>query len=133
MKRWLAALLTCAMLLALAVPATAEAAEPLPVEWDLGSIYAGVEEWQADYDKAMGMLDGYEDFRGRLNNAQAIYDYLQFAYYTELTETQMKLRMYAQLGSSLNSTDPVFTELNAKLDAMDVKESQLSAFATPEI
>ena len=45
MKRWLAALLTCAMLLALAVPATAEAAEPLPVEWDLGSIYAGVEEW----------------------------------------------------------------------------------------
>lgn len=112
MKRWLAPLLTCAMLLALAAPATAEAAEPLPVEWDLDSIYAGVEEWQADYDKAMGMLDGYEDFRGKLNNAQAIYDYLQFANYTELTEIQMKLRMYAQLGSSLNSTDPVFTELN---------------------
>ena len=136
MKRWLAALLACAMLLTLAVPALAEvseAQEALPVEWDLDSIYGSVEEWQADYDKAMAMLDRYEEFRGKLNNAQTIYDYLQFAYYTELTETQMKLRMYAQLGSALNSTDPVFTELNARMDAMDVKESQLSAFATPEI
>jgi len=81
----------------------------------------------------MGMLDRYEEFRGTLNNAQAIYDYLQFAYYTELTEKQSKLYMYAHLGSALDSTDPVFTELNAKLDAMNVKEARLAAFATPEI
>ena len=135
MKRGLAILLVCVMLLAAAACATAEAGATgeLPVEWDLDTIYANVEEWQADYDEAMGMLDRYEEFRGKLNNAQAIYDYLQFANYTELTEKQMKLEMYAQLGSALNSTDPVFTELNAKLDAMDVKESRLSAFATPEI
>ena len=135
MKKWLAILLVCAMLLAATTCATAEAGSTgeLPVKWDLNSIYASVEEWQADYDEAMGMLDRYEEFRGTLNNAQSIYDYLQFVYYTELTEKQMKLELYAHLGSALNSTDPVFTELNAKLEAMTVKESQLSAFATPEI
>ena len=135
MKKWLAILLVCVTLLAAATCATAEtgATEELPVKWDLDSIYASVEEWQADYDEVMGMLDRYEEFRGTLNNAQSIYDFLQFAYYTELTEKQMKLEMYAELGNALNSTDPVFTELNAKLDAMDVKESQLGAFATPEI
>ena len=135
MKKWLAMLLVCVMLLAAATCATAEtgATEELPVKWDLDSIYASVEEWQADYDEVMKMLDRYEEFRGKLNNAQSIYDYLQFVYYTELTEKQMKLDLYAHLGSALNSTDPLFTELNAKLDAMNVKESQLSAFATPEI
>ena len=135
MKKWLAILLVCVTLLAAATCATAEtgATEELPVKWDLDSIYASVEEWQADYDEVMKMLDRYEEFRGKLNNAQSIYDYLQFVYYTELTEKQMKLDLYAHLGSALNSTDPVFTELNAKLDAMDVKESQLGAFATPEI
>ena len=135
MKKWLATLLVCVMLLATASCATAEAGttDELPVEWDLNSVYANVEEWQADYDEVMEMLDRYEEFRGTLNNAQAIYDYLQFAYYTELTEKQMKLNMYAFLGNALKSTDPVFTELNARLDAMNVKEAQLSAFASPEI
>ncbi len=135
MKRWLAMLLACAALSAMAVCAAAEAepAGELPVEWDLDSIYASVEEWQADYDEVMAMLDRYDDFRGTLNSAQAIYDYLQFAYYTELTEKQMKLSMYAQLGSALDSTDPLFAELDAKLDAMNVKEARLTAFAEPEI
>ena len=52
MKRWLAMLLVCVMLLATTACATAEAGttEELPVKWDLDSIYANVEEWQADYD-----------------------------------------------------------------------------------
>ena len=74
MKKWLAILLVCVMLLAAAACATAEAAttEGLPVEWDLDSIYASVEEWQADYDEVMAMLDRYDDFRGTLNSAQSL-------------------------------------------------------------
>ena len=129
MKRWMAMLLACAILLTTAVCASAETgtAGELPVKWDLDSIYANAEEWQADYDEVMGMLERYEDFRGTLNNAQAIYDYLQFGYFTELTEKQSKLKMYAQLGSYLDSTDPVFTELNAKLAAEGVDETEEEA------
>lgn len=127
MKRWLALLLAC--LLAM-VPAMAEA---LPVEWDLASVYESVDEWQADYDAAMALMDRYEDFRGTLNSAPAIYDYLRFAYFTELTALQEKLFTYAALGDSLDSTDPVFAELNARLNAMTVRENRLSAFAEPEI
>ena len=128
MKRALALFLT---LILVVFSASAESA--LPTTWDLTSVYGSVDEWQADYDTVMEMLDNYEQFRGKLNNAQDIYDYLQFAYYTELTRLQGKLNLYAELGSNLDSTDPVFAQLKAKLNAMNVKEAQVSAFAEPEI
>ena len=131
MKKGLALLLALALLLS--VPVTAAAAEPLPKTWDLASVYAGVDEWQADYDSVMDMLNNYGQYRGRLNNAQDIYDYLQFAYFTELTRLKNKLKLYVSLGSSLDSTDPVFSRLDAQLNFMEVRESQLRAFADPEI
>ena len=131
MLRGLSLLLTLALLLSVVV--TPASAETLPTTWDISSVYASVDEWQADYDTVMEMLNNYEQFRGKLNNAQDIYDYLQFAYYTELTRLQNKLSLYAYLGSSLDSTDPVFTQLNAQLSAMDTKEAQITAFADPEI
>ena len=134
-RKWLAVLTAFMMLFASAASAAAETGKggELPVEWDLDSIYASVDEWQADYDKVMDMLDRYEEFRGKLNNARAIYDFMQFAYYTELTELQMKLGMYANLGNALNPTDPVFTELNSRLGGMNMKENRVAAFAMPEI
>ena len=131
MKKGLALFLTLALLLSAVVAASAEGA--LPTTWDLTSVYASVDEWQADYDTVMEMLDNYEHYRGKLNNARGIYDYLQFSSYSELTRLQNKLSLYAHLGSSLDSTDPVFAQLNAKLSAMSVREAQLTAFADPEI
>lgn len=131
MKKILALFLTLALLLSVMVSAAAE--NTLPTMWDLTSIYTSVDEWQADYDTVMEMLNDYEQYRGKLNNAQNIYDYLQFAYFTELTRLQNKLTLYANLGSSLDSTDPVFSRLNTQLNAMNVKEAQLTAFADPEI
>lgn len=114
---------------ALGAPQTKE----LPTEWDLDSIYASVDEWQADYDAVMKMLDQYANFRGTLNTAQNIYDYYQFAYLTELTRKQSKLDLYASLGYYLNPTDAVFSNLQKQLETMTIKESQLGAFADPEI
>ena len=131
MKKGLAWFLILVLLLSVMVTASAESA--LPTTWNLTSVYNSVDEWQADYDTVMEMLNNYEQYRGKLNNAQNIYDYLQFAYFTELTRLQGKLNLYASLGSNLDSTDPVFAQLNAKLSAMNVKEAQLQAFADPEI
>ncbi len=131
MKKILSVILAAALLISLSAPVFAE--DKLPTKWDLTVIYPSAEEWQKDYDKVMDMLNEYERFRGTLNNAQGIWDYLQFAYFTELTRLQNKLVEYAFLGSSLDATDPVFTEMNARLSTMNTREGQLTAFAIPEI
>ena len=105
----------------------------LPVTWDLSLVYESVDEWQADYDTVMEMLNQYEDFRGNLNNAETIHDYLVFAYLSELTQIQSRLYLYAELGYYLNPTDPVYSELLAQLDNMTMQEQMVSAFAEPEI
>ena len=104
-----------------------------PVTWDLESVYASEEEWQADYDKAMAMLSGYDKFKGKLNNAKTIKEYFDFAYFTELTSIQRKLWMYANLGTGLDATDAVFKNMQAKLDQMDRIEQQKCGFADTEI
>jgi oligoendopeptidase F len=104
-----------------------------PVTWNLESIYSSVDEWQADYDKAMKMLENYDKFRGHLDNAQTIREYFDFCYFTELTSIQSKLLMYAKLGNSLDPTDAVFKNLLAKMDAMTRDENERSSFAEPEI
>ena len=131
MKKILSVILAAALLISLSAPVFAE--DKLPTKWDLTVIYPSAEEWQKDYDKVMDMLNEYERFRGTLNNAQGIWDYLQFAYFTELTRLQNKLVEYAFLGSSLDATDPVFAEMNARLSTMNTREGQLTAFAIPEI
>lgn len=133
-KRMISVLL--ALSIAAGVPMTAMGApqtKTMPTEWDLDSVYASVEEWQADYDAVMQMLDQYEDFRGTLNTAQGIHDYVQFAYLTELTQKQSKLGLYASLGASLDPTDATFSNLQKQLETQSIKESQLLAFADPEI
>ena len=104
-----------------------------PTKWNLEKIYASEEDWQADYDKVMGMLDGYDKFRGKLDNAKTIREYFDFAYFTEMTRIQQKLALYAKQGNSLNATDAVYKNMLAKLDAMTREETQRSAFAEDEI
>lgn len=104
-----------------------------PVKWNLDKIYASEEEWQADYDKVMAMFDEYDKYRGKLDNAKTIREYFDYAYFTEMSETQQKLMMYASLGNSLDATDPVYKNLLAKLDAMTREETQKSAFVDDEL
>ena len=104
-----------------------------PVTWDIDSVYASPEEWEADYDKAWKMLDKYDEFKGKLNNAKTIHDYMEFAYLTELTSTQWKLYTYAHLGESLDPTNGTYKNMSSKLSAMNVEESKRNAFAVPEI
>ena len=75
-KRMLALVLALALALGCLPAALAEEGAALPTQWNLEEIYPDVEAWQADYDTVMEMLNRYEQFPGRLNNAQKIYDYL---------------------------------------------------------
>ncbi len=136
MKRVKALWISLVFILFLAAPAMGETEtipDNPPVSWNLAEIYPDREAWLADYDAAMEMLQGYEAFQGRLNNAQTIFDYFQFAYFGELTRLQQKLRTYAHLGNSLDPGDPQYADLQVRLDAMTAEEGRLSAFAGPEI
>lgn len=57
-------LLALLLVLALVMSSFAAAAETYPTQWDLTEIYADVDAWQADYDKAMEMIPQFESFRG---------------------------------------------------------------------
>ena len=115
------------------VPTEQHTAGKYPIKWELDTIYAGTDEWYADYDKVMELLPKYNDYRGKLNNAENIYDYIVFSNLSELTRLQEKLNGYVFLGESLDPTSSVFNELNSKLNVMFTEEKKLSAFANPEI
>ena len=132
-KRLFAAAMALLLILSCATAAAAAEDPALATSWNLEEIYSDPAEWQADYDAVMELIDGYDAYRGTLNTAENIYDYLNFAYMSELTKLQDKLYMYSSLGYYLNPTDPVFTGLQAQLEDMVVKESIKSAFAAPEI
>lgn len=92
-----------------------------------------MDEWQADYERATELLSQHESYRGTLHTAEAIYNYLEFAYMGELTRLEGKLYLYANLGNSLNPTDSVYKNQLSQLDALFAKEKELGAFADPEI
>lgn len=108
-------------------------AEKYPVSWDLSALYASKEDWQADYDRVEEMIQGHTEYRGKLDNAQTILEYYQKFYMGELTATQTKLNMYAQLGMNLNLVDADYSTMAAMLAQQNSEELQLSAFVEPEI
>lgn len=133
MKKTLARLLACALILTLALGGLSALAETYPTAWDLTELYADADAWQADYDRAMEMIGQYDAFRGTLNTAQGLYDYLNYAYLGELTRIQNKLYLYATLGSQLNPADPTSAQLSSKMDQMLSVEYQATAFVDPEL
>ncbi len=125
-----------AMLLALALAAgntTVMAENEYVTEWDLSLIYEDEAAWQADYDKAMALLDQYEEMRGTLNTVQGLYDYMEFAYGGELSEIESKLSLYANMGSSLDGTNSVYSSMQIKLTTLVSEESQANAYFDEEL
>ncbi len=110
-----------------------ELGKPFPTTWNLSELYPDVEAWQADYGKATALLEQYESYRGRLNNAQTIYEMIQFTSMGELSRIQARLLLYADLGHNLNPADPVFNNLLRQMDELRMRDKQARAFIDPEI
>ncbi len=104
-----------------------------PVHWDLTEIYADAEAWQQDYDKAYAMLDEYDSFAGKMNNAGDIRAYMDFCYGGELTETESRLHLYATLGNSLNAADDTYNTMLNKFNSLVAQEGIKNAFFQKEL
>ncbi len=104
-----------------------------PTEWDLTLLYKNEKEWNADYDKADKLLDKVKDYKGKLNTAENIYDYLEFVELGEYYDLYSKMNAYVSYGSSLDASDGTITKLKAKLNVLNAKKNTVTAFAEPEI
>ncbi len=131
MKKIVSFFLSFVLLFCLAAGAFGE--EAYPVHWDLTDLYADTAAWEADYEKELSLISGYEQFRGKLNNPQDIHDFIVFDQNSEMTDTFYKLVNYAQLGVTLDSVDPVFSRLYAKALEMESRLRMSKSFADPEI
>lgn len=133
MQRKLSLLLALVLALGCCLPAALAEAGEYPTQWDLTKIYSSADEWQADYDKVIELIQGYEIYRGKLVDAPSILDYIEFTNLGDLTRLKDKLFLYADLGYSLNPSDSIYSNLVAKLTQLGSIESRMSAFSTPEI
>ena len=122
-----------ALILAMGCLTALAEGDAYPTKWDLTELYASEDEWMADYDAAMELIPQIESFRGTLNTAQGLYDYLQFYALGELTRLENKMFLYAQMGYSLDASDPVFSTMLAKLETLFSMENQYNAFVENEI
>ena len=105
----------------------------LPTEWNLDELYTGYGHWKMEYDRAMELIGQYEEFRGTLNNAENIYQFISFEYLSELSGLQGRLYTYATLGHDLNPSDPDFISMLTMLDRMAVEEAVATSFVNEEI
>lgn len=104
-----------------------------PTEWALDDIYASEAEWQADFDRIGELIQGHSEYRGKLDNADTIYEYYERFYMGELTKLQQKTSLYAYLCYSLDSSNASAIRMKSLDQRQTSEELQLSAFVAPEI
>ncbi len=114
-------------------PVNSLAKDKYPTEWDLTLLYKDEDEWNEDYEKADKLLDEVESYRGKLNNAEDIYDYFQFVEFSEYNELFRKMNAYATYGKSLDASDTTFSKMETKVKTLNAKKETVTAFAEPEI
>lgn len=126
-----AAILLLALIMC--VVASPVRASQYPTSWDLSQIYAGTDEWQADFERVQQLIQGHAEYRGQLDDAAVLAEYIERFYMGELTRLQTRLYLYAMLGNNLDPTDSTYTALLAQLAQQTSEEKQLSAYVEPEL
>ena len=104
-----------------------------PTEWALTDIYESEDAWQADFDRISELIQGHSEYRGKLNNADTIYEYYERFYASELTALQQKTTLYADLCYNLNPSSASANRMKALCQRQISEEMQISAFVGPEI
>ena len=101
--------------------------------WDLQELYGSEEEWLADYERYEELIDHYGEYLGRMEDADAVYEWLSFKYLGEKPRLYNKLYIYTKLGLSLDPSAGEFLRLRAKLDLLESKERLAEEAVASEI
>lgn len=133
LKRFVAALLCLAMMLGCIACAENEAEGKYPTSWDLTQIYESVDDWYADYERALELAAEEESYRGMLNTPEGIYKAFDLSGENELNKICARLSFYCNLGSARMPADPVYAEMASKLSVLQSTLSQQNAYIDEEI
>ena len=106
---------------------------PYPIHWDLSDLFPSVEDWYVGYERCEELIREYDSFRGNLDNADSIADYVAFAMDGELERLYRRLEVYAELGLALDATDPVFMDMEKKVNLLFSEDGKASSFVDEEI
>lgn len=100
--------------------------------WDLSSLCASDEQWEADFTKLETQIEKYTDFKGRLGDGpQVLAECLQFD--LEIDRLAERLGTYAFLKTAEDQANNTYQALVARYQNVAVKAGQLASFLRPEI
>ncbi len=100
-------------------------------KWDLSQIYKTEDDWLKDFEYVKKNGDKYLEFKGRLNNADTIYEYLKFD--EEFSKKADSVYMYAALKFDEDTSNFKYQELKGKIEKVLTEVSMKTAFALPEL
>ncbi len=104
-----------------------------PVKWDLTDIYKDENAWNKDYDRAIEIINTFDQFKGKLNNVRSINALIKAVDDGEFSIILNKLFIYAELGSSLDPSEKLYLNMIAKLNRLQVLARTHTAFIDAEL
>ena len=100
-------------------------------KWDLRKIYISEDEWLKDYEYVKANGDKYLEFKGKLNNADTIYEYLMFD--EEFSKKADAVYMYAALKFDEDTSNSKYQELKGKIEKVLTDIGAKSSYVLPEL
>jgi len=112
------------------VPARDEIAEEY--KWDLDSLYATDEQWEAAYEEAAELIEDLAAYEGRAtDDAATLLGALET--YEELMRNVSNVASYARMRRDEDTTDDTYQALTARTQSLSSEASSAASFLQPEI
>lgn len=100
--------------------------------WDLSTLYASDDAWEADFKKFESEIPRFANFRGRLSEgAKVIAELIDFD--LEMDRLAERLGTYAFLRTTEDQTNNAYQALTGRFQNMSVRASQAASYMRPEL
>ena len=100
--------------------------------WDLESIYADDEDWEAAYEAVEERLDEMRAYEGRVTeSAETLLEVLELG--EELSRAVSQVAVYARLRRDEDTRDQGYQALTARAQSLAADASSASSFVEPEL
>jgi len=101
-------------------------------KWDLTHIYSENEEWEKDFTWIERNLNGYDQFKGKLNSgADTLLACLRFD--DSMAMKLERLYLYAMLAKDRDLRDNTYQAMDDRIKSLYTKVSAISSFIKPEL
>ncbi|MBP1933770.1 oligoendopeptidase F [Ammoniphilus resinae] len=101
------------------------------VKWKLEDMFSSEEEWEKDFSAVQEMLPQIEQFKGKLDQAEQLFQCLQLK--GEISLLIERLFTYARMRRDENNANTKYQALADRASSLSVKVSSATSFIVPEI